>query len=146
MDSPSSVEAFNPLWVKARFQRSGGGCFSGTDLYALELFQAPNNGLYFVVNLLDDGLGFDDAANDGIFSGSLNIEVARRLLLDDGEDAYGIWRVFVFAQDVDLTKPGTPPEIAAQHIGGLFVASAISLTFDPDLPCPMKAQASIFVA
>ena len=43
------------------------------------------------------------------------------------------------------TKPGTPPEIAAQHIGGFFVASAITLTFDPNLPCPMKAQANITV-
>jgi hypothetical protein len=56
-----------------------------------------------------------------------------------------VWRVFVFAQDVNLTKPGTPPEIAAQHIGGFFIASAIEITFDPSLPCPLKAQASITV-
>jgi hypothetical protein len=145
VDTPSVVAAFNPLWVKAKFQKSGGGYFSGTDLYAFALFQAPQNGLYFVVNLLDDGIGFDDAANDGVYSGSLNLELARRLLLENGEDVYGVWRVFVFAQDVNLATPGTPPEIAAQHIGGFFVASAITLTFDPNLPCPMKALASITV-
>ncbi|MBB5421752.1 hypothetical protein [Paraburkholderia atlantica] len=144
VDTPSVVHAFEPLWVKAKFQK-GGGYFSGAELYAFALFQAPLNGLYFVVNLSDDGLGFDTAANDGIFSGGLNLELARRLLLEDGEDVYGVWRVFVFGQDVNLTKPGTPPEIAAQHIGGFFVASAITLTFDPSLPCPMKAQASITV-
>ena len=47
--------------------------------------------------------------------------------------------------EVDQTKPGTPPEIAAQHIGGFFVASAIEITFDPTLPCPLKAQGSITV-
>lgn len=145
VDTPSQVVAFNPLWVKAKFQKSGGGYFSGTDLYAFALFQAPQNGLYFVVNLFDNGLGFDNMANDGAYSGGLNLEAARRLLLANGEDVYGVWRVFVFAQDVNLTAPGTPPEIAAQHIGGFFVASAITLTFDPNLPCPMKASASITV-
>ena len=51
-----------------------------------------------------------------------------------------MWRVYVFAQDVNLTKPGTPPEIAAQHIGGFFVASAIEITFDPTLPCPLERK------
>jgi hypothetical protein len=46
---------------------------------------------------------------------------------------------------VNVTKPGTPPEIAAQHIGGFFVASAIHITFDPSLPC-LEAQAAITVA
>ena len=54
-------------------------------------------------------------------------------------------RQYVFAQDVNLTKPGTPPVIAAQHIGGFFIASAIEITFDPTLPCPLKAQATITV-
>jgi hypothetical protein len=46
---------------------------------------------------------------------------------------------------VNLTKPGTPPEIAAQKIGGFVVASAITITFDPSLPCPLKAQGTITV-
>jgi len=33
----------------------------------------------------------------------------------------------VFAQDTNQTKSGTPPEIAAHHIGGFFVASAIHI-------------------
>jgi hypothetical protein len=144
VDTPNLVHAFNPLWVKAKFNKSDGGLFSGTDLYAFALFQAPQ-GLFFVVNLADDGLGFDDKANDGVYSGSLDLETARKLLLSEGDDVYGVWRVFVFAQEVNLTKPGTPPQIAAQHIGGFFVASSIEITFDPTLPCPLKAQAAITV-
>jgi hypothetical protein len=47
---------------------------------------------------------------------------------------------------MNWTKPDTRPEIAAQHIGGFFVASAIEITFDDTLPCPLKAQASMIVA
>lgn len=145
VDTPKVVHTFEPLWVHAKFQTSDSGYFAGNELYAFALFQAPNNGLFFVANLTDDGIGFDAAPNDGIYSGGLSLEGARRLLLKNGEDVYGLWRVFVFAQETNLTKPGTPPVIAAQRIGGFFVASAITLTFDPSLPCPMKAQATIDV-
>lgn len=144
IDTPVVIHAVKPLWVNAKFQKKEGGYFKGTDLYAFVLFQAPD-GLFFVEPLTDDGLGFDPGANDSIYAGSLNLELARRLLLQQHQDVYGIWRVFVFAQDVNLTKPGTPPEIAAQHIGGFFVASAIEINFDPSLPCPLKAQATITV-
>jgi hypothetical protein len=144
VDTPATVQAFEPLWVRARFTREDGSYFSGSDLYTFALFQAPQ-GLYFVVPLTDDGLGYDPAANDGVYAGGISLDSAYRLLLKDHQDVYGTWRVFVYAQDVNLTAPGTPPEIAALHIGGLFVASAIQITFDPTLPCPLKAQASIQV-
>lgn len=144
VETPPVIHAFKPLWVRAIFSRDDGTRFKGTDLYAFVLFQAPQ-GLFFVEPLTDDGLGFDPGANDGIYAGSLDLERAYRLLLSKHQDIYGAWRVFVFAQDVNLTKPGTPPEIAAQHIGGFFVASAIEITFDDSLPCPLKAQASIQV-
>ncbi len=144
MDTPATVHAFEPLWVKSKFHKTGTDLFKGSEVYAFSLFRSPG-GLFFVVPLTDDGLGFDPAANDGIYAGSLDLKLAYRLLLKENQDVYGLWRVFVFAQDVNLTQPGTPPEIAAQHIGGFFVASAITITFDPSLPCPLKAQASIMV-
>lgn len=144
VETPPTVNAFKPLWVRARFHRPAAGLFKGSELYAFALFRSPG-GLYFVVPLSDDGLGFDPAANDGTYAGSLDLEQAYRRLLKHHLDARGVWRVYVFAQDVNQTKPGTPPEIAAQHIGGFFVASAISITFDPTLPCPLEAQGSILV-
>lgn len=146
LDTPAIVQIFDPLWVRAKFAKTGGAYFKGPELYAYVIFQAPNNGLFFVVPLGDDGLGFDPAANDSIYVCSLNLEEAYRLLLRYKQDVRGVWRVFVYAQDVNLTKPGTPPEIAAQHIGGFFVASALTITFDPSLPCPLKSQATITVA
>jgi hypothetical protein len=142
--TPPTVVAFDPLWVQASFHREDGSLFSGTDLYAFALFRSPG-GLFFVVPLTDDGLGFDPAPNDGVYAGSLDLERAYRILLKYQEHPQGTWRVFVFAQDVNQTPDGTPPEIAAQHIGGFFVSSAIHITFDPTLPCPLRADAAIQV-
>jgi hypothetical protein len=145
VETPATVHAFaDPLWVRAKFHREGGELFKGTELYTFALFRAPL-GHYFVVPLTDDGLGFDPAANDGIYAGSLDLERIYRLLLEYKEHVHGLWRVYVFAQDVNLTKPGTPPHIAAQNIGGYFIASAITITFDPSLPCPLKAQGATTV-
>ncbi len=144
IECPVTVSAFKPLWVRAKFNRPNGRAFRGPELYCFALFRSPG-GLFFVVPLTDDGLGFDPAANDGVYAGSLSLEQAYRRLVKHRQEAQGSWRVYVFAQDVNLTKPGTPPEIAAQHIGGAVVASAIHLTFDPTLPCPLEAQATILV-
>jgi hypothetical protein len=142
--TPDKVKLWNPLWVHATFAKAGGVPFTGIDLYAFALFRAPQ-GLYFVVPMTDDGIGFDEKANDGTYSGGLDLEGAYRLLARENQDVHGLWQVYVFAQEVNQTKPGTPPEIAARHIGGFFVASAIELTFDPTLPCPMKAHGTILV-
>ncbi len=98
-----------------------------------------------LVPLTDDGLDLDPGPNDGVYSGSLDMEGAYRLLLKYRQDVHGLWRVHVFAQDVKQTRQGTAPEIAAQHIGGFFVASAIEITFDPTLPSPLTAQGGITV-
>jgi hypothetical protein len=144
METPAVVTAFEPLWVRTKFHKTDGKMFVGPELYAFALFQSPG-GLYFVVPLTDDGLGFDPEANDAIYAGSLDLKQAYRLLLQYGLDVRGIWRVYVFAQDVNLTQPGTPPEISARNIGGFFVASAIHITFDPSLPCPLTANAAMNV-
>jgi hypothetical protein len=49
------------------------------------------------------------------------------------------------AQEFNRTAPGTPPFIAARTVGGNFVASAVSIKFDPSLPRPFQAQATIEV-
>jgi len=145
VESPAKVSAFDPLWVRARFSRSGDKLYSGTDLYAFALFRSPG-GLYFVVSLSDDGLDYDPEADDGVYAGWLNLERAYRRLLRYDLDVLGDWHVYIFAQDVNKAPPGAKPEIAAQQIGGFFVASALSIAFDPSLPCPLRADAVITVA
>jgi len=142
--TPQTVGPWDQIWVRAQFQRPDQSLFSGAEAYSLCVFRSPG-GLYFVEDLTDDGLGFDPAANDGIYAGDLHLEEIYRILAQHGQDAYGTWRVYVYAQDVNLTRPGTPPEVAAQTIGGFVVASALQLTFDPTLPCPLTATASVEV-
>ncbi|MBX6355479.1 MAG: hypothetical protein IRZ05_06420 [Micromonosporaceae bacterium] len=132
------------LWVEASFIRPDGQPFTGPNLYSFALFQAPK-GFMILVPLTDDGVGYDRLANDGVYTGGLPLQLASRILRSQGQDIYGVWKVFVFGQDVNRVAPGTPPEIAAQTIGGFFVGSAIQITFDPSLPCPLEAQGSIKV-
>ena len=142
--TPEAVGPSDVLWVRATFTRADSTLFTGPDLYAFALFRAPK-GLYFLAPLTDDGTGFDARANDGTYTAGLYLQNVLPELWKAGQEPYGIWKVYVFAQDVNRVAPGTPPEIAAQTIGGFFVASAVQLTFDSRLPCPMEAQASVKV-
>ncbi|GAA3383262.1 hypothetical protein GCM10020369_08450 [Cryptosporangium minutisporangium] len=80
-----------------------------------------------------------------MYTGSLDLVQAANELRELGEEIAGLWKVLVFAQEVNRTAPGTPPEIAAQTIGGQLVVSAVSITFDPTLPCPVNAQSTTVV-
>lgn len=146
IDTPANVHNGGLLWAEAKFTKPGGALFAGPELYTICFFKSPGpDGLYFQVPLVDDGRGRDTKAGDGVYTASLSLELAQRQLLKQGLEAEGVWRVFVYAQEVNLTKPGTPPLVAAQTVGGNFVSSAVSITFDPSLPCPLKSQASITV-
>ncbi|MFY1675118.1 hypothetical protein ACN27G_35145 [Plantactinospora sp. WMMB334] len=141
---PDTVASPGLLWVRSTFTRPGGAPYAGPELYAFALFRAPQ-GLYFLVPLTDDGVGFDARPGDGEYTAGLHLRDALKELEKAGQQPYGIWKVFVFAQDVNRVPPGTPAEIAAQTIGGFFVASAIQLTFDPNAPCPLEAHGTIKV-
>ena len=146
VEVPALLHAFSqPLVIAARFKREDGKPFYGPDLYAFALLRSPGNGMYFLVDLLDDGIAPDKKANDGTYTGSLNLEAAYRFLLKNTLPLEGKWRVYVFAQDINDATPDMLPEIAAQHIGGFMVASALKITFDPTLPCPLEAQATVDV-
>ena len=151
IDTPATVvessgDEQTILWAKAKFTKPDGTLYTGPDLYTFCFFHSPDpNGLFFIVPLLDDGIDFDDQADDGIYIAALRLGFVKRYLARAGAPVDGIWRVFIYAQEVNRTAPGTPPVLAAQTIGGNFVASAVSLTFDPSLPCPLKAQATITV-
>jgi len=147
IDTPATVTHGDGwLWAKAKFRKPDGTLYAGPDLYTFCFFRSPGpDGLYFMEPLLDDGRGHDAQAADGTYTAALNLEVAQRYLAKQGLDEEGLWRVYIYAQEVNRTAPGTAPAVAAQTIGGNFVASAVSITFDPTLPCPLKSQATINV-
>lgn len=144
VDTPATVSHEQGwLWAHAKFEKPDGTLFLGPELYTFCFFRSPGpTGLYFLEPLLDDGRGRDAQAGDGIFTAALNLELAQRYLAKQGAEVEGLWRVYVYAQEVNRTAPGTPPVVAAQTVGGNFVASAVSIKFDPSLPCPFKAQAT----
>jgi hypothetical protein len=146
VELPSVHHAFTePLIIKARFKREDGKqLFIGEDIYAFSLLRSPDN-MYFLVNLTDDGIEPDKEPNDGTYSGLVNLENVYRILLKYNLKLDGLWRVYVFAQDVNNATPDMPPQIAAQRIGGFIIASGLQITFDPTLPCPLNAQAAFTI-
>ncbi|MEM9558064.1 MAG: choice-of-anchor X domain-containing protein [Acidobacteriota bacterium] len=145
VDVPAVHHAFaGPLVIRSRFAREGGGFFAGQDLYAFALLRSPDD-VYFVVDLADDGIEADEKANDGTYTGSIHLERIYPILLKQGKKLEGLWRVYLFAQDVNDATPDMLPEVAATHIGGFPIASGINVTFDPNLPCPLEAKATVQV-
>jgi hypothetical protein len=145
VEVPAVHHAFSkPLIIKARFKREDGQLFRGEDLYAFALLRSPDD-MYFLVDLVDDGIQHDDQPNDGTYTGAIHLEQVYRILLRHKLKLEGLWRVYVFAQDVNNATPDMLPEIAAQRIGGFMVASGLQITFDPSLPCPLQAQATVTV-
>ncbi len=143
--APTTHNAFeSPLVFRARFQKQGENWYKGEELYALALLRSPD-GKYFPVDVLDDGIDFDDDANDSYYTGAIHLEDVYKYLLKENLKLEGIWKIYVFAQDTNGATPDMLPEVAATHIGGFMVASPVHLTFDPSLPCPMTAQASVNV-
>jgi hypothetical protein len=132
------------LCIESIFAKTGGGTFAGDDLYAVALFISPA-GLTFVELLNDAGQVRDHAPNDGTYTACLELARAYREHLRCELDMEGRWKVYVFAQDINGATPDQLPHIAAQSIGGFVIASPVELTFDPSLPCPLRAQATVFV-
>ena len=145
VEVPAVHHAFSePLIIKSRFKREDGKLFAGDELYAFALLRSPDD-MYFFVDLGDDGLEHDEKPNDGTYTGEVNFKEIYRRLLKNNLKLEGVWRVYVFAQDVNNATPDMLPHIAAQTIGGFMVASGLQLTFDPSLPCPLEAQATVNV-
>ncbi len=145
VEVPSVHHAFaEPLVLKSRFKREDGQLFIGDDLYAFLLLRSPDD-MYFLVHLTDDGIEPDERPNDGTYTGSIHLERVYGALLKHKLKIEGLWRVYVFAQDVNDATPDMLPQIAAQRIGGFMIASGLQITFNPTLPCPLQAQATVTV-
>jgi len=140
---PATYNAFSgPLIIETKFLKTDQAVFKGDELYAFILLRSPD-GMHFYFMLADDGIRYDAKANDGVYTIGIPFEKIYRELLKRHFRLEGTWKIYAFAQDVNDATPDMLPEIAAQHIGGMMVASAIDINFDPSLPCPLKAQATV---
>jgi hypothetical protein len=130
--------------IEAVFDTAAGDVFRGDDLYAVALFVSPA-ALTFVELMSDAGIRGDSTPNDGEYAACLDLAHVYKEHVRRGLEMEGWWKVYVFAQDINRATPDQLPQIAAQSIGGVVVASPVELTFDPSLPCPLRAQATTFV-
>ena len=87
----------------------------------------------------------DAGANDGIYSASLGLELARRGVPEGGR------RRGRFVAGIRLRSGGKQNRARhssrdrGQNSRQNSIASAVDIKFDPNLPCPLKAQATIMV-
>jgi hypothetical protein len=132
------------LCIEAQFERINGGLFSGDDLYAVAIFVSPAQ-LTFIELMNDAGTHGDAKPNDGSYTACLDLARVYKEHVRRGLDMEGWWKIYVFAQDINGATPDQLPQIAAQSIGGVVVAGPVELTFNPSLPCPLKAQATVYV-
>jgi hypothetical protein len=136
---------WSDLIVRARFMRNGRPAYVGSQLYAWTVLVSPS-GYSFRIEMCDDGVRPDDEANDGWYSGRLDMERAFRDLSSAGLAFDGKWAVCVYAQTVNLARDDDPPEVQASAVGGYPVASPIAVALDPSLPCPFAEHASVQVS
>lgn len=149
VNAPNKLKIFrDPFVFTAKFIKENGKPFVGNELFVYALVVSPTNVAYRVP-MVDDGIEYDKKANDGIFTGYLDWEVVLmryRKQKDFNENLlWGYWRIYIYAQDVNLASPSMEPLEAATYIGGMMVASATEITFDSTLPCPLTANATIEV-
>ena len=147
IEAPNSIKAFSePIIVKARFRAQGNTFFKGSELFVFAIILSPDEDEGFVVELVDDGIGYDDKANDGTFSGGIHLEKEYSRLRKLGIRIDGNWKIYVYAQDVNLAPEGLEPTEAAKIIGGFFVASASSINFNSNTFCPLISDAVVTVS
>ncbi|MCU0440395.1 MAG: hypothetical protein MUC49_21090 [Raineya sp.] len=149
VDTPKTVKLLsNDFIIRAKFIKEDNSLFKGTQLHAFALVVSPKKDSY-IIPLLDDGIGFDKKANDGVYTGFLDFRNLSNqipnITLVKNVSLLGTWQIYVYAQDTNDATIDMKPEVAATHIGGMVVASASEFTFNSSEPCPFNANSSIVV-
>jgi len=146
LEAPHTHNAFaDPLVIKLRVSKPKGGLYSGPELFAFCLLVSPDKAAQFIVPLVDDGIEPDEKASDGAYTGSIHLESVFPQIRKLQGEFEGKWKIYAFAQDVNLADENDLPHIQAQTIGGMAIVSPVHITFDTSLPCPVTAQAVVDV-
>ena len=132
-----------PLVVRGRFEKPDGPAYAGADLYVSAVL-VSDYGAVRRFELRDHGLGFDEKAGDGWYTGGY-LFLRRPIVLGHKriEDRPGTWYLFVLAQDVNTVRQGTDPFAAAHTIGGFVLTNQLELAFDE--PCRLRHDAVVQV-
>jgi hypothetical protein len=134
-----------PLVVEARFVAPGGKALTGNQLYVTAVL-VNTTGSVHRFELQDHGIGPDDSASDGTYTGQIYLRPGNPDQIRSHVVKYdppGTWYMFGFAQDVNTVLAGTAPYDAAHAIGGFVVTDQLQLAFVQ--PCQLRHDAVIQV-
>jgi hypothetical protein len=117
------VPATQPnVLARAVITRVDGSPYRGQQLFVTLIARPPKGqGGEFRTVLLDpDGIGQ--------YYGTFDLESSIRSVEKHGGKGLGDWRLYIIAQDINLSPEGLPPEISAQVIGGSPIAGPAIVT------------------
>jgi len=116
--------------VRAVLTRTDGSAYTGRDLFVTLLVKPPTGqGGEFRTILTDPGAL-------GEYSGYFALGHAIAELRERGEKYLGDWRLYIIAQDINLSPDGLAPDKAAQIIGGFPIAGPAVVTLRAET-CPI---------
>lgn len=134
--APTQVHGYNPIVLGIRVSKSIDPdlYYQPDEIYTYCLLVSPSPlRKEFLITLEDNGLKYDNIANDGWFQGGLHLEEHIGELTP--EQMTGEWTAYFFAQIVNAAPIGAEVEEATGYIGGNFIVSPLSLEKEPGDKC-----------
>ena len=133
--APNVVRVYReePFIVQGEFFDQDERPFRGDQLFVQCILAGPQ-GQYRSFIMQDDGIYPDRATGDGVYTGRFFFT----------EQDYGLWMIYVIAQDVNNAQPDLAPEEAAAIIGGLVRTHQITITFEGGT-CPLVPDGDVHV-
>lgn len=135
--APSPVSADeDQVLIEAEVIDHSGRLYRGMDLFTYAIIKPPvgTGGEFRLV--------LSDTKSEGAYRGIFNLAHATAQVGEMRGNYLGDWRLYLFAQNINLAPPGLPPEQAAQIIGGSPIVAPISVTLKSGL-CPVDRPDAI---
>jgi hypothetical protein len=137
INAPDIVRVYKkePFRVTGKFYDTKEALLRGSQLFVKCYLQRASDNKIISFVMQDDGQkGIDDKANDGTYTG---------IYYFNREEA-GLWKIYVFAQDVNNAREDMEPEEAAQIIGGMLLTNQLTVDFTGGT-CPLVADGDVNV-
>jgi hypothetical protein len=140
-NSPVSLSQSPLLIVTAEFVLKDGTALSGSDVYGIAIFGAPDGSVYrrALSNNVDQ---FGSGAKRGVYRAILNLSQLERPV----SSLIGNWAVHVVAQRVNAAREGDAPMVAAQYFGGGLLATSFGVKFSEGEYCPRDARLPLSIS
>ncbi|HEX2396462.1 MAG TPA: hypothetical protein VHI78_14030 [Bacteroidales bacterium] len=118
--SPDVVRVYKkePIIVEGTFYNKDKKKMTGDSLF-VKCFLIRDDGKTLSFIMQDNGLHQDKEAIDGIYTGIYYFN----------RTDFGLWKIYVIAQDINYANQNMEPEKAAQIIGGMLLTNQLTISF-----------------